>query len=142
MLKNVQYDTFSEYICHVDFQRIKMDEEITTKVPVSFKGTPKGVEAGGILEHGTEDIEIRCLPDNIVSNLEVSIADLEIGDTIYVKDLKVPEGVKIETEPTQVIVHILQPKAEEEAVAPGELEEMPKEPELVGKKKEEEQIQE
>ncbi len=84
------------------------------------------------------EIEVECLPDKIPGHITVDISSLEIGHSFYVKDLQLGEGIKILTDPDEVIVNILAPAVEEEAVAEAPPEEVA-EPELVKKGKKEEE---
>jgi len=132
LVRDVQFDTFGEKVLHVDFERIAMDELVEVECPVEFVGVPKGAAAGGVVEHPVTDLEIECLPGNIPEVIKVSIGTMEIGDTIHVRDIKVPDGVKILTDADAILVTIRPPaKAEEaEAAAPAESE-APAEPELI-----------
>lgn len=138
LLKDVQWDTFSAHIMHVDFQRIDQNERVTVEVPIHFRGTAPGVVAGGVLEQPHHVVEIECLAVEIPDHLEVRISSLQIGDVMYVSDLvDVPVGVTILTSPEAVLVSIIDPATfeaeEEEAVAEGE----DVEPALVGSEEEE-----
>ncbi len=139
VIKDIQRSPRTNKIIHIDFQIIHKNEKMKLKVPVLVKGTSKGVIAGGILEHILRDIEIKCLPKDIPSHIEVDITDLEIGDSIHVKDLKI-EKYDILDNPEEVILTVLAPKAfVEETPKP---EEETKEPEVIREKKEEEEEEE
>ena len=112
-------DAIKDSISHVDFYRIKMDEEIKTKVPVILVGEPTGVKLdGGILVHGLRAVEVKCLPDNIPDKFEIDVSSLKIGGGLHVSDLKPEKGVTIVTIPTEILVTIAAPSKEEEVVAP------------------------
>lgn len=133
LVKDVQFDTFGEDVLHVDFERIAMDELVEVECPVEFVGVPKGAAAGGVVEHPVTDLEIQCLPANIPEVIKIAIGSMEIGDTIHVKDIKAPEGVKILTDGEAILVTIRPPaKAEEVAPAAAPAEgAAPAEPELI-----------
>ena len=132
LVKDVQFDTFGEEVLHVDFERIALDELVEVECPVAFIGVPKGAAAGGVVEHPVTDLEIECLPGNIPAVIKVAISALEIGNTIHVKDIKAPEGVKILTDPDAILVTIRPPaKVEEEVVAAPAAGEGSAEPELI-----------
>jgi len=124
LLKEIQKDTLKDALLHVDFQGVAMEEEIYMEVPVHLVGKAKGVEKGGVLELILRELEVKCLPEQLPSSVEVDVSDLDIGDAIHVADLKL-EGVKILTDPEQAIVTVVPPTVEEEeAEAPEELAEI------------------
>ena len=85
---------------------------------VELVGVPVGVKVqGGIVDFVTRELEIECLPADIPEKITVDICNLEIGKHVRVADLKVPDKVKILTEPDIVIVHVVAPRAEEVAAA-------------------------
>ncbi|WP_298861121.1 50S ribosomal protein L25 [uncultured Gimesia sp.] len=114
MLRELQWDTFGTQILHVDLVRINASERVTVEVPVKLRGTSPGVVSGGIMELALHSIELDCLAHNIPDNISVRINGLEIGDTIYVRDLEVPRGSKLHDAEDQIVVHVLAPKGEEE----------------------------
>jgi len=141
LVKDVQFDTFGDEVLHLDFERVAMDEVIEVECPVELTGTAKGAAAGGVLEHPTSDLHVQCLPGNIPEAIKISVSALEIGDSIAVKDITAPEGVVILTDPEAVLVTIRPPlKVEEVEEAPAEeAEAAAGEPEVIGRKKEEEE---
>ena len=102
---------------HVDFHKISMTEKLRVTVPLSLMGTAAGVKAGGLLDALMHEVEVECLPGVIPENIEVSITSLEIGGTLHVSDLAVPEGVKILNDPKSTVVTILGKPVVEEAPA-------------------------
>lgn len=134
LIRDVQFDTFGDKVLHMDFERIAMDELVEVEVPVVFVGTAKGQGAGGVIDHPITDLTVSCLPGNIPESIRVSIAHMEIGDIIHVKDVKAPEGIKILTDPEAILVMVRQPVEEVAAAAPvaeGEEGAAPAEPELI-----------
>lgn len=126
MIKQVDFDPITDEILHVDFQRIKMDEKITTVAPVIIVGEEEspGVKVGGITQHGLREIGVECLPNDIPSQIEVDISPLEMGDSIRVKDLQLPEDVETTENPEEPIVTIVPPIIYEEEVEEEEIEEI------------------
>lgn len=122
IIRTFDRDPITDEIIHVDFQRVRMDEEISAVVPIILLNEDicKGVKEGGIIQHGLREIEVECLPKYLPSHIDVDIKDLEIGDTIKVADLTVPEGVKIAEDPEEIIVTIVPPVIYEETEAAGE----------------------
>lgn len=134
IIKDIQHHPVSDAIRHIDFNIISMTEKIKVKVRLVTKGESLGVKAGGVLDVVHHEIEVECLPTQIPEKLEADISKLEIGDSIHVKDLALPQGVVSQLDADEVVVAIHAPKAEEVA-APAE--EGAKEPEVIGKGKEE-----
>lgn len=123
MLKELQRDLFGREVIHADLVAVSLEESIELEVPVVLVGQARGVAAGGILEHHLRHLLVECLPTQIPEHIEVDISHLDIGDTIHVSDLKIPEGVTVRTPPEEVVVSILAPAMEEvpvpaEAVQP------------------------
>ncbi len=144
LVKDVQLDTFGEQVLHVDFERVAMDEALEVECPVELTGTAKGVAAGGVLEHPVSDLTVSCLPRDIPEVIKVGVSHMGIGDSILVKDIKPPDGVKILTDPDAVLVTIRPPaelEAEEKAPA-AEAVAGAEEPEVIGREKAEEEDKE
>jgi len=115
----ISRDYLKDIIAHIDFYRIKMEEEIKTKVPVILLGESVGVKLdGGILVHGLREVEIKCLPANIPDKFEIEVSALKIGGGLHVSDLKTEKGVTMVTSPAEILVTIAAPTKEEEVVAP------------------------
>ncbi|MEN3046252.1 MAG: 50S ribosomal protein L25 [Candidatus Hydrothermales bacterium] len=107
VIKEIQRDVLYGYPIHIDFQILHEKEEITVPVPVILKGEAKGVKSGGILEHFAHQLHIRTIPSKIPSHIEIDISDLDIGESIHVRDIKLEEGIKIEESPDETICTIV-----------------------------------
>ncbi|MEC0213734.1 50S ribosomal protein L25 [Paenibacillus ehimensis] len=114
MINEVQRDALSRELLHVDFHQINMDEPVQTTVRLEYIGDPEGVKAGGILQIQHHEIEIRCLPQHIPASIEVDVSGLEIGQSMLVSELKLPEGVEVKTDEHEVLATILTPQKEAE----------------------------
>lgn len=136
MIKEVQRDPLSDALLHVDFQQISLTSTMEIKVPLSFLGEPEGVKEGGILEYIIREIKVECLPTQIPPNIPLDISHLGIGQPFYVKEIIVPEGVKLLTPLEEVVVTVVPPVAEEEVEKKEAKPE--EEPEVVKEKGEEE----
>lgn len=135
LIKEIQYDPVHDDILHVDFNEISLTKEIKVNVPVVAKGESVGVkQEGGSLEHILWEIEVECLPTNIPKNIEVDVTALKIGDSIHIKDLALPSGVKVLNDPAAIVLSVTAPMKEEVPVAPVEGEEV-QEPEVIKEKK-------
>jgi large subunit ribosomal protein L25 len=95
LIQEVQHATLSGGIVHVDFHAINMNEVLHTTVPLEPRGEPAGVKSfGGILEQSLRSLEIECLPKDLPEVLSIDVSGLNIGDSIHVKHIMLPEGVK------------------------------------------------
>lgn len=123
IVRDYAVDPVTDEVLHIDFQRVKMDEEITAVVPVVLLNEDScvGVKMGGIIQHGLREVEVECLPKDLPAHIEVDIQSLEIGDTIKVADLELPAGVKVAEDPEEIIVTIVPPAVYEEEVAGEEI---------------------
>ncbi len=140
IIKEIQYHPVKGNILHIDFNQISLTEKLTVDVPVEVKGESQGVKEGGVLEHILWELKVECLPTKIPERIETDVTDLKIGDSIYVKDLKVPEDIKILADPEAIVISVKPPtveKVEEEVV-----EEEITEPEVITEKKKEEEPEE
>ena len=143
LIHEVVSDPVSDAIMHVDFYQVNMNEAITTSVPLEFIGqSPAVKEKNGVLVKAMQEMEIEALPGNLPSKIEVNIEALsDIGQSLYVKDLKAPEGVKFLVDGLTVVATMTeQAKEEEIPVGPASVEEVKVEGEE--KKKEEEKGEE
>ncbi|MFH1566646.1 MAG: 50S ribosomal protein L25 [Gemmatimonadota bacterium] len=110
VVREIQYHKVRGDILHVDFLRIDPDEVITVSVPIHTVGTPVGVRiGGGAVQHSLNELEMECVASELPSRVEIDIADLEIGDSIHVRDL-LDQEKRIVTEPEITIVSVLSPR--------------------------------
>jgi len=136
LIKEIQYHPVHGNILHVDFYEVSLTKAIKVNVPVVTKGEAQGVKQdGGSLEHILWEIEVECLPTNIPKQIEVDVTSLKIGDSLHVKDLTIPENVKVLNDPEATVVAVSAPVKEEVAVEAVEGE-SPAEPEVIKEKKE------
>jgi large subunit ribosomal protein L25 len=137
VIKDYQLDPVTGDLLHTDFQEVLLTEKIRVTLKVITTGVPKGVkEQGGILQHALREIEIEALPDRIPGHIEVDVSSLSVGQSIHVSDLKLEEGIKVLTEPEEVIATVTAPVVEE--VAPAAPAPEVTEPEVIKKGKKEE----
>jgi large subunit ribosomal protein L25 len=117
MLKELQKNPIDQEILHLDFFEVSLFKEIDVTVGLKVVGKASGVEQGGILQEISRDVEIRCLPTQIPNHIEVDVSLLEIGDSIHVKDLKLPEGIQVLSDVNQTLITVVPPIVEEEKPA-------------------------
>jgi len=106
LINDLQYESWSDDILHIDFHQVNTKEKIHTSVPVRTTGTASGIKFGGKLVNLMDKVEISCLPQNIPAYFSIDISALNIGDGILVEDIKVSEKIKILTPPKQMLLHI------------------------------------
>lgn len=139
LIRDVQWDPLGHDILHVDFARVSVDERIEVDVRVELRGTAPGVTAGGVLNQPLHTLNVECLAISIPESIRVSIAALQIEQAIYVKDLTIPEGVKVLNDPDAIVVQCAPKVVEEVAAVPGALPTAEQaEPEVIGRQKAEE----
>ena len=121
LTRDVQWDTITSRPLHADFYAVVMTEKITTEVPLVFVGeAPAAIQAGTILFQGLDEVEIECLPGDLIEAVEVDLSGLkEIDQTIYVKDLRVPPAIEILADPEEIVAKVVWAAREEvEEVVP------------------------
>ena len=137
LLKDYQLDPIKGELLHTDFFEVSLTETVRVTVHVITVGEPIGVKRdAGLLQHALREVEIECLPDKIPGKVEIDIAKLELGQSLHVSDLKFEEGIKVLTDPGDVIVTVVAPVAE--AAPAAEAVAVAAEPEVVKKGKKEE----
>lgn len=115
MLRDIQRDPVGQTPNHADFQRINMNEVISTELPLHLVGPSAGEKAGGVVQHGLRTLSVEGLPAKLPPRMDIDISHLELHDKLSVRDITVPEGVEIISDLDQVIVSIVAPRAVVEA---------------------------
>lgn len=137
IVKDFQVDPVNGSLLHVDFQEISATEPIRVMVHVVIKGEAIGVKRDkGALQYSLREIEIECLPDNILGHIDVDVTNLGLGQSIHVSDLNIGKEIRVLTDPDEVIVTVTAIREEVAApVVPAET----VEPEVLKKGKKEEE---
>lgn len=112
MIKELTINPISRKMTHIDFVRVVMDEMVKVMVPVHIHGTAIGVKEGGLLDFQVRELHVECLPNAIPDTIEVDVTALGHHDYLRVKDLKLPEGVKVSDDPERVVVGVTHAKVE------------------------------
>lgn len=122
LLRDVQMHPFKQQVLHVDFLRIRQDQEITVKIPLNFINGDEapGVKlSGGIISHVMTEVEISCLPKDLPESITVDLSAMEVGSTIHTSELVLPEGVKLTAllrgEDDQPVAGLTLPRSEKAA---------------------------
>jgi large subunit ribosomal protein L25 len=97
VLKSVHRDPATDRVIHMDFQRISARSEIHMHVPLHFVNEEDcpGKRAGGIVTHLLVEVEVGCLPKDLPEYIEVDMASLDVGDSVHLSELALPEGVHL-----------------------------------------------
>ncbi len=134
LVQEVQHAPVSGDVLHIDFHAVSMDEMIEADVPLEPTGTANGVKNfGGLLEMSLRSLSIECLPKDLPDVITVDVSELNVGDAIHVRQIKLPEGVTTRMPPDLTAISVLAPTVEEEPSATAEA---PTAPEVIKEKKE------
>jgi large subunit ribosomal protein L25 len=119
VVRDLQFHPVRDALIHIDFQAVRMDEEITVEVPVHVVGEAAGVkDQNGVLAILMRTVEVSCLPSLIPERIDVDVSALRIHDVATIADLRLPEGVRVTMPSTQPVVTVAPPMAEEVVAAP------------------------
>jgi len=128
VIREMDRDSVSREILHLDLQRISENKPVVMHVPVTLVGESLAVKEGrGILDHAMRDLEVKCLPKDIPERIEIDITALEVKHAIHVREIEVAD-VEILDHLDRPVVEILQPtiyaeETEDEEAEPAEGEE-------------------
>lgn len=117
ILKQVQFHPVTEQILHIDFLRLLDKTPIKVEVPLRFKGTSPGVKVGGKLIQQVRKIKIKTTPESLVDELNADISSLDLGQSLRVRDIIVPQGIEIINNPAIPVALIEIPRALKAAAA-------------------------
>lgn len=112
LIKDYQVDPLSGKLIHLDLMEVAMNEKVKIQVAVHIIGNSIGVKKGGLFQYGQRDLEVECLPANIPDFIEVNISELKVNESLYVRDITAPEGVKILTDGDNTVATIQPPISE------------------------------
>jgi large subunit ribosomal protein L25 len=136
LVQEVQHAPLGGAVLHVDFHAVSQDEVIQAEVPLEPTGIANGVKnMGGLLEQNLRTLAIECLPRDLPDVLRVDVSELNIGDSIHVREIQLPTGVSTRIQPELTVFSVLAPTVEEEPVAATA--EAAAGPEVIREKKEE-----
>ncbi|GJG84829.1 50S ribosomal protein L25 [Gemmatimonadetes bacterium T265] len=118
LIREVQRHPVDRSLVHVDFLELVAGERVTVRVPLVFVGTAVGVrDQGGLLAEQLREIEVSADPANLPDRLEVDVTALTMGHPLHVRDIPVPNGVTVTSDPDAPVVSVTAP-AEEESTEP------------------------
>lgn len=120
MLKERQIRAVDGGMLHLDFQEVFMDEKIEVTVPIDFQGKPVGLDKGGAFQIVARELLISCLPDDIPGVIVVDVSEMDIGHSVHVGEVALPEGVTALQDKGVALATVAALKKEEEVVAEAE----------------------
>lgn len=112
MIKEIQFRPVKGDFLHIDFYEVKMDRKIRVRVPVVLNGKCIGIEMGGLLQIIRRELEVLCYPSEIPESIEIDVTDLNIGNSVHVKDIQLEGDMEIPADVNFTIVTVLAPKKE------------------------------
>lgn len=141
LIRDIQRHPVKRAIIHVDFQELVAGEKVSVNVPIVLTGTSVGVRLnGGILSHIMQELAVLVDPANIPNKIEVDITNVNIGGSVHVDELPIPEGVEVLADLRDTVLTVSASKASEETAAPAEGATVA-EPEVIRKAKAEEEVE-
>jgi large subunit ribosomal protein L25 len=117
LVKDMQFHPISGDVIHADFYEVDLTAKIQVHVPLHFVGKAVGTARGGILQPIVREIEVECLPLDIPEFFDVDVSALDIGDSVHIEDLQMPEGVVSLSEANLALVTVVPPTVEEAPTA-------------------------
>ncbi len=119
LIQDIQRDPVRGDIIHIDLLQINMNKEMYATVPIHFIGESAAIkELGGTLIKGLKEVEVKCLPKDLVGSIDLDISVLAtFDDVVHVKDLVLPEGITVTENPDTVVAKVAEPLSEEELKA-------------------------
>ncbi len=136
LITEIQHDPIKGNVLHMDFHQVSLTEKIHARIPIVTMGESQGVAAGGILEHGLRELEVRCLAKDLPEEIRVDISEVDVGEALHVKDIVLAEEIEVLSDRDLTIVSVTMPRVVVEEV-PAEAVEEVEEPEVIGEKREE-----
>lgn len=118
LVKDYDKDYMTDKFIHIDFYELKKDTVAVFSIPLHFVGNPIGVREGGILVKHLTEIKVECLPKDIVNQFDIDVTNLNIGDSLHVRDLGIDKSkYKLVTHLEDVVVHVSGSEKEEVPVS-------------------------
>ncbi|RBP46635.1 50S ribosomal protein L25 [Garciella nitratireducens] len=114
LIKEIQRDPVNQEIIHFDLQPISRKQKIKMSIPIQLEGQGIIESKGGVIQRQLNDIEVEAYPDQIPQSIQVDLSQLDVGDNLYVKDIKVSNEIEILSNPEEIILSIAEPATQEE----------------------------
>ena len=121
LVREYQLDPVTQKLLHADFYQLALDKVLVVTVPISIKGEPRGVKLqGGLLDFVTREIQVECLPADIPEHIDLDVSELDLHQSLRVRDLPLNPKWKTVSDGETMLVHVVMPKAEESAATTAE----------------------
>jgi large subunit ribosomal protein L25 len=115
LVKELQRDAISGAYLHADLYAVDLKQTIHVSIPIHLTGSAIGVTlGGGILDHATRELDVECLPNAIPEEFALDVSEMEVGQSVHVRDIPIPEGVQILNDPDVSVVSVVAPAVVEE----------------------------
>ena len=121
LVRELQKDPVRGRYLHADLYTVDMERAIEVSVPLHISGKAAGIEQGGILDQALREINIECRPDAIPNEILVDVSALELGQSLHVRDIELPAGVKLLSDPELSVLSVVAPQKEEEVAVEEEV---------------------
>lgn len=133
LIQEVQHNPLKRELLHIDFQAVSATEKITSEVPIEAVGEALGVRTfGGLLEYSLRALEVECFPQDLPDVVRLDVTNLNIGESLHVRDIPLPAGVESITDGDLTVVNVVASRVGEEIP---EVAEAPETPEVITEKK-------
>jgi large subunit ribosomal protein L25 len=126
LIQEVQHHPLKRQLLHVDFHAVSATEKITSEVPIEAVGEPLGVRTfGGLLEYSLRSLEVECFPQDLPDIVRIDVTNLNIGESLHVRDIPLPSGVEALTDGDLTVVSVVASRVGEEVVETAEAQAAP-----------------
>jgi large subunit ribosomal protein L25 len=133
LIQEIQHHPLKRQLLHVYFHAVSATEKITSEVPIEAVGEPLGVRTfGGLLEYSLRTLEVECFPQDLPDVVRLDVTNLNIGESLHVRDIPLPAGVESITDKDLTVVSVVASRVGEEIA---ETVEVPETPEVITEKK-------
>jgi large subunit ribosomal protein L25 len=117
IVKDVHWDMITDEPIHIDFLRVSADQIVSIPVHVHLENIPVGVKMGGVLEHALHEILIKVRAKDIPSQITVDVENMDIGDTLHLSEITLPEGMTLDMDSDLVVASVVAPSIAKVEVA-------------------------
>jgi len=121
LIQEVQHHPLKSALVHVDFHAVSATEKITSEVPIEAVGEALGVRTfGGLLEYSLRTLEVECYPQDLPDIVRIDVSNLNIGESLHVRNIQLPSGVEAITDEDLTVVSVVASRVGEEVTEPAE----------------------
>lgn len=111
LIREVQAHPWRRTLYHLSFFAVGAQDTLDVVVPLNLVGEAPGVKEGGVLDQTLTELQVQCAPDNIPESVEVDVSGLEMGESMHVHQLVLPQGVTVMDDPERTFVTVVAPRA-------------------------------